>query len=156
MIKRPANKKIFRKLLWGGGLLILSGMGIYFYYATLTYEDTASLKAEYNFHAGDFIREFENNNREANRKYAEKIIAISGLITATESAGTTINIKMEDKGTGSYIIFAFQEQHLAEARSLHAGDSVTIKGSCSDGIFSEILGSYFISFKRSTLTENFN
>jgi hypothetical protein len=58
---------------------------------------------------------------------------------------------MEDSSSGSYLIFAFQKQHLDEARLLKPPDIVTIKGSCSDGIYSQILGTYFVSFKRSTL-----
>jgi hypothetical protein len=58
---------------------------------------------------------------------------------------------MKDTTTGSYAIFAFQQNHMAEAKALKPGDKVTIKGSCSDGVYSEILGTYFISFKRSTV-----
>jgi hypothetical protein len=67
-----------------------------------------------------------------------------------------MNIKMTDTATGSYLIFAFQQQHLDQAKSLKPGDKATIKGSCSDGIYSEILGTYFVSFKRSTIEEQTN
>jgi len=70
---------------------------------------------------------------------------------ATEPADKTMIIKITDITTGSYLIFAFQPQHLAKAKPLKEGDRVTIKGSCSDGVYSEILGTYFISFKRSTI-----
>ena len=73
------------------------------------------------------------------------------MVTESEAADTTINIKMADTATGSYLIFAFQQQYLQQAKTLKVGDKATIKGSCSDGIYSEILGTYFISFKRSTL-----
>jgi hypothetical protein len=43
---------------------------------------------------------------------------------------------------------------MAEAKRLKPGENVLIKGSCSDGIYSEILGIYFISFKRSTVEKN--
>lgn len=154
MIKRPTNKKLFRSLLIAGGILLLSGVAVYVYNATLTHPDTADLKAEYSFEAISFIKEFENDQQAANKKFAEKIIAINGVVTATETADTTINIKMEDSTSGSYIIFAFQDGHLDEAKTINPGDKVTIKGSCSDGIYSEILGSYFISFKRSTISDN--
>ena len=151
MLKNPKYKRIFKVSLVGGiGLLIL-GVIVYFYYAKLEYEDTAALKADYKVEAIPFIREFEKDYKAANNKYAEKIIAVTGIITAKETADTTINIKMADTSTGSYLIFAFQEQHLDEAKQLNEGESVTIKGSCSDGVYSEILGSYFVSFKRSTV-----
>lgn len=151
MPENPRNKKILRWSLLAGGSLIVIGVAAYFYFASLTYEDTADLKAEYTTEAIPFIKEFEADYKTANKKYAEKIIAVSGTVTATEPADTTMNIKMADSTTGSYLIFAFQQQHIAEAKSLKEGDRVTIQGSCSDGVYSEILGTYFISFKRSTV-----
>ena len=138
-------------VLIGAGILLAIGTVVYFYFASLTNEDTASLKVDYQVEALPFIKEFEKDHQAANKKYAEKIIAVTGTVTATEPADTTMNIKMTDTTTGSYLIFAFQEQHIPEAKKIKAGDKVTIKGSCSDGVYSEILETYFISFKRSTL-----
>lgn len=135
----------------GGGTLVVIGLGFYFYFANLTYNDTATVKTDFTVNALSFIKEFETDYKAANTKYADKIIEVSGTVTATEAADTTMNIKMADTTTGSYLIFAFQQQHLAQAKSIKEGDKVTIKGSCSDGVYSEILGTYFISFKRSTL-----
>lgn len=149
MLKSPKNKKILKWLLTGGAGLLLIGIAVYFYFATRTHEDTANLEVEYTVEAIPFIKEFEKDYKSANKKYAEKIIAVKGIVTATEPADTTMNIKMADTTTGSYLIFAFQNQHMPEAKRLKEGDEVVIKGSCSDGVFSEILGTYFISFKRS-------
>jgi len=138
-------------MLIGGSILLVAGLAVYFYYATRTHEDTAALKVDYTVKAIPFIKEFEKDYKAANKKYAEKIIAVKGIVTATEPADTTVNIKMADTTTGSYLIFAFQNQHMPEAKRVKEGDEVVIKGSCSDGVYSEILGTYFISFKRSTI-----
>lgn len=151
MLRHPRNKKIVKRLLLAGAILLLIGTAVYFYFATLTHSDTSDIKADYTVEAIPFIKEFEKDYKAANNKYAEKIIAVSGVVTASLLADTTINIEMKDTATGSYAIFAFQQQHMNEAKSIKAGDKVTIKGSCSDGIYSEILGTYFISFKRSVI-----
>src|SRR4026208_58641 len=148
MLKNPKHKKVLKWLLIGGGALLLTGIAIYFYYATRTHDDTATLEVDYTVEAIPFIKEFEKSYQAANKKYAEKIIAVKGPVTATEAADTTMNVKMTDTTTGSYLIFAFQDQHMAEAKGLKEGNDVVIKGSCSDGVYSEILGTYFISFKR--------
>ena len=154
MLKNPKNKKTLKWLLIAGGSLLLTGLAVYFYFATLSHDDTANLKADYTVEAIAFIKEFEKDYKIANKKYAEKIIAVKGIVTEIEPADTTINIKMVDTTTGSYLIFAFQEQHMAEAKKLKPGENVLIKGSCSDGIYSDILGTYFVSFKRSTIEKN--
>jgi hypothetical protein len=151
MLKHPRNKRILKWFLVTGILVLLGGIFLYFYYATRTYEDTAKLKVDYTVEAIPFIKEFEKDYKAANKKYAEKISAVKGVVTATEPADTTMNIKMTDTATGSYLIFAFQSQDMNKAKKLEPGDNVVIKGSCSDGVFSEILGTYFISFKRSTV-----
>ena len=151
MLKTHMSKKVLKWLLISGGSLLLIAIIAYFYYATRTHEDTAGLTVDYTVEAIPFIKEFEKDYKAANKKYAEKIIAVKGVVTATEPADTTMNIKMADTTTGSYLIFAFQNQDMPEAKKLREGDEVVIKGSCSDGVFSEILGTYFISFKRSTV-----
>jgi tRNA_anti-like len=151
MGQNPKNKKALKWLLIGAGALLLIGAAAYFYFATLTHDDTASLKADFKVEAISFIKEFEKDYKAANKKYAEKIIAVKGIVTETEPADTTMNIKMTDTTTGSYLIFAFQNNDMTKAKKIKAGDNVTIKGSCSDGIYSDILGTYFVSFKRSTI-----
>jgi len=154
MLKHPKNNKILKwSAVIAGGLLLLGG-AVYFYFATLTHDDTAKLKVDYVVEAIPFIKEFEKDYLAANKKYAEKIISVKGIVTATEPADTTMNIKMTDTTTGSYLIFAFQDKHMSEAKKLKPGDNTVIKGSCSDGIYSDILGIYFVSFKRSTVENN--
>jgi tRNA_anti-like len=145
------RKSWLKKILITGFVLLLIGAGVIWYIFNEKHDDTAAVKSDYVTEAIPFIKEFEKDIKEANKKYAEKIIEVTGIVTESEAADTTINIKMTDTTSGSYLIFAFQQQHLQEAKTLKVGDRATIKGSCSDGIFSDILGTYFISFKRSTL-----
>jgi len=55
---------------------------------------------------------------------------------------------MADTASGSYIIFAFQQQHRGEAKKIKMGDMVSIKGSCSGGAYSHMLETEYIAFKR--------
>lgn len=146
--KIPAKKILITAFV----ILIALAVAVWYVFSE-KHDDTAKVKADYTIPAMSLIKEFETDITSANRKYAEKIIEVTGTVTDIETADTTINIKMVDTVTGSYLIFAFQQQHLRESKTLKKGDKATIRGSCSDGIFSEILGTYFISFKRSTLIE---
>lgn len=145
-------KKTWQKLLLGGFILILIGAGIYWYIATDTFSDTKGRKAEFSVKADDFLKEFQADSKNANLKYTEKIVEISGTVSATEAADSSINIKITDTTSGSYVIFAFQDKDMDEARSVKPGDQVTIKGSCSGGVYSSILETWAITFKRSTLS----
>jgi tRNA_anti-like len=145
-----------KELVYGVAGLILFGAGSFVYKKVMTeeYADTKSGKADYIVDALPFIKSFESGDS-ANKKYREKIISVRGRIAELEEADSTINVKFIDTTNGSYVIFAFQQQSLNEAKSLQEGDSVAIKGSCNGGEHSDILGATFISFKRSTLDKKY-
>jgi hypothetical protein len=118
------------------------------------FEDTANTKAVYTVNAIDLIKEFQANDSLANAKYQEKIITVNGNISEVEIPNdSTVNIKFVDTTNGSYAIFPFHDEHLAEIKKLKKGDMVSLKGSCSGGVYSEILGTHSITFKRSTLNK---
>lgn len=146
------TKNPWRKhLLVGGLLLVIAFAAVYWYVATDKYGNTKNVKSAYTVEAIPFIKEFIENDSLANARYTDQVITVKGSVSAIETADTTINIKFIDTTTGSYAIFAFQQQHLAEAKTVKVGDQVAIKGSCSGGIYSDILEATSISFKRSTL-----
>lgn len=148
MTSTGKKKHWLKRVLIGGLLILLAGAGTILLIFTEKFTDTSKRQAAFTVNAMDFIAEFQKNDSLANKKYAEKIITVNGRVFETEAADTTINIKMVDTLTDAYIIFAFQQQHLTEAKQLKEGDSVSIKGSCSGGTYSEILETEFVTFKR--------
>ena len=147
------TKPKIKKFILAGLLIVLVACGVVWYIFTEKFADTSNEKATYTLNALDLIKEFKKNDSLANKKYAEQIIAVSGIVTEVENADTSVNIKLRDTATGSYVIFAFQQQHLNEAKGLKKGDSVTIKGSCSGGAYSDILETEYITFKRCALSK---
>lgn len=152
MLTTKINKR-YKKWMIAGLVLLLAAGAFMGYILTEKFTDTGMMKADYTVNAPDFIKEFQQDMNLANKKYAEKIIVVNGTVSAVEAADTTVNIKMIDTTGGAYIIFAFQQQHLAEAKAMQAGDEVSIKGSCSGGAYSNILETEYISFKRSAVNK---
>lgn len=140
--------KRYKKWLIALLVLFMAVVAVIWYLFNLKYDDTATVKPDYTVNANDFIKEFRQNMTNANKKYSEKIIVVNGTISQIEAADTTANIKMIDTTSGAYIIFAFQQQHLNEAKAMKEGEQVSIKGSCSNGSFSNILETEYITFKR--------
>lgn len=142
------SKSNRKKWLIGALILLLAGVAVAWWIFTAKFDDTSKVQSDFTVTAPAFIKEFQQDIKKANEKYSEKIIVVSGAVAKIETVDTTANVKMIDSQTGDYIIFAFQQQHLAEARALKEGDAVSIKGSCSNGVYSDILGVTNISFKR--------
>lgn len=152
MEKGSDKKSWIRKLLLAGILLLLTAIGIAWYLFTDKFEDTAKTEAAYTVTALDLIQEFKKNDSAANKKYADKILNVTGRITSIEPADSSVNLKITDP-EGSYIIFAFQQKDMTLAKNIKQGDSVAIKGSCSGGTYSEILETEYITFKRCTINK---
>jgi tRNA_anti-like len=118
-----------------------------------TFETTDNIKADYILSSEELIKEFMVNDTAANKKYLDKVLAISGPVAsidiATDSSST---IKFADS-TGSYAIFSLEKTQLNKVKMIKAGDTVSVKGVCSGRMFSEILGTTTISFKRSILNK---
>jgi len=145
---KKLSKSSIKKFLIAIAILVAIGIAAVWYIFTETFTDTAIEKAAFTVTAHLFIKEFETDLVKSNKKYTEQIITVNGRIDAIENADTTVNIKMADSTTGSYAIFAFQQKDMAKVKQLKEGDSVSIKGSCSGGAYSDILQMHFINFKR--------
>lgn len=138
----------YKKWLLALFIVVLTGGAGIWYLFTEKFTDTMEVKADFTVNAMDFIQEFKQDMAAANKKYSEKIVVVNGLVSEIDVVDTTANIKMVDTTSGAYIIFAFQRQHLNEAKQMREGDSVSIKGSCSNGVYSSILETEYIAFKR--------
>jgi hypothetical protein len=145
-----------KKFLWMLFAVLAIAFGSILYVFNLKFADAKSEPSLFSVSAPALIEEFTKDADAANQKYVEKIVTVNGNVTSKEIVDSIVNIKMEDNLTGNYIIFAFQDQYMKEAKQIEQGDKVAIKGSCSGGIYSEILESVSISFKRCTLMSKEN
>jgi hypothetical protein len=156
MTVKSANKKGWiKKALYAFLFVLVLGGAAYWYIMNEKFDDTAAAQSAYTVSAQDLINAYQSNDSLANATYREQIITVQGRVTEVEAADTTVNIKFTDPVTGSYLIFDFQSQHVADAKVVQAGDSVSIKGSCSGNIFSQLRKAHMISFKRSVLVNKF-
>jgi hypothetical protein len=153
MISKSKKGGWLKKALLITVLLIIAGIGIYWYWATDRFADTKNRKSAYELGAQEMISEFEKDMAVANGKYSGKIITVTGIVSEIERADTTMNILFKDTISGSYAIFTFQQQHQEEAKTVKPGDSISIKGACSGAVFSPRRQITSIAFQRSTLNK---
>lgn len=155
-MKLPFTRKIRLRIFWicfASGLAV--GGAVFIYLVTEKFDDTKKLKADYVKGAIPILSEFDANDSLANVNYRDRMIDIRGRITEIEAADTNINLKIVDTLSGSYLIFDFQKQDAQAIKSLQVGDSVLLRASCSGSIFSKLLNSRSIQFKRASLIQKF-
>lgn len=147
-------KQMVSKIIW----LLIGPVFAYGAYAvgekyimSETHAATENVKADYTVNSADLIKEFLTTDTATNRKYLDKTMVVNGNTSAIEIlADSTSTIRFEDS-TGSYAIFSLEKSELPRVKNIKAGDPVSLKGVCSGSIFSEILGTTSISFKRAIL-----
>jgi hypothetical protein len=132
---------------WGGFQLASS------YLENKTHDDTASVKSAYTVTATALIDEFKANDTLANKKYADQFVTVEQAkiaeVKVASDSSATIEVKND---AGDYIIFAFEGEAVKKVKEVKAGETITIKGSCSGGGLS-ILDVINIEFKRSIINK---
>ena len=155
-MKLPFTRKIRLRLFWACLALGLGvGGAIFYYLVTEKFDDTKSVKADFVTNALSLIREFDANDSLYNAKYRDQMIDVRGRVTEIEAADSSANLKIVDSIGGSYLIFDFQQQDAFAVKGLQSGDSVLLRGSCSGSIFSRLLNTRSIQFKRTSLIQKF-
>lgn len=119
-----------------------------------THKQTQDVKADFVTTADNLLKEFLANDTAANKKYLDKMVEVKLANTEVQvQEDSTSTLKFADS-TGSYLIFSFDKEQLSQVKQIQPAGEVTVKGVCSGSIFSEILGTTSISFKRSTIKNN--
>ncbi|NMH29408.1 OB-fold protein [Flavobacterium silvaticum] len=101
-------------LLIGLLLVVLAGATGYYYMMNGGRRDIASEESAYSISPETLLAEFTTNANEANKKYLEKPISVSGTITAINTLDVTV---------GGNVICSF-----STAPNLKTGAKITIKG----------------------------
>ncbi len=151
-----ASYAVLKKTLWilaGPVFVFISFLVIEKYLMGKTYDDTNNVKADYTITASELLTEFAVNDSAANKKYREKIVSVSGVASHVEvAADSTVTIKFIGT-TNHYIIFPLDKSLFERSKNLAAGQTVSLKGSCSGSSYSMILDSTSIDFKRTTFNK---
>lgn len=119
-----------------------------------TFAATEDVKADFTLDAGSLIKEFLQNDTAARNKYLEKVLVVNGKITKLELLADSSSTVSFADSTGSYAIFSLEKEQYKKIKELKDGDSVSMKAVCSGSMYSEILGSTAITFKRATFNSD--
>lgn len=84
--------------------------------------------------AAQLVKEYQENEQEANKKYLDKALQVTGAVSQldkNQEGKTTVMLSSDDAMTG--VLCTLKE----EAGTIAAGSTITIKGFCS-GMLSDV------------------
>ena len=124
-------KKVLLVLL----ALAALGAGIGFYMFNKPLTSTQSMKTDYKIESNALLTAFEENEVEANAKYLDKVIEMTGEIDKVEIKDEKTSVYIATDNPPSSIIFQL-EQPLED---LSEGQVVTLKGICTGYLMDVVL-----------------
>ncbi|MBI5856423.1 MAG: hypothetical protein HZB42_02135 [Sphingobacteriales bacterium] len=136
------RKKIIRYILVSL-FVIVAAAALYIYKEyNRRHKDTASLKPDYSTEAASFIKEFENNEKAANKKFLDKVIRVEGVVKeVVKDEKGFYTLALGDTASMSSVRCNIDSMHTKEAVAVMKGNKVAIKGICSGFNADELLGS---------------
>ncbi len=149
-----ASLSFGNKILWlliGPVFAVAGFMLVKNHLETQTFDSTANLKPDYTLQSDVLISEFLTGDSAANKKYMDKIILVDGKASSVNILPDSTAVIQFADSTGSYAVFSLEKTEYETVKNIKPGDAVAVKGVCSGSIFSEILQTTSVNFKRSTL-----
>ncbi len=120
-----------RKYFWGILVLLLLVAGIYIYKEyNRTLADVKSLEPEYSADAVSLIKEFEQNETEAQKKYRglNVVLSVNGILKGIETENNNYTLLLGDTAAMSSVRCRMDSTYTNEVKNLNKGRMVTIKG----------------------------
>ena len=126
------------RILFGLIMLVILCSGAAMYLYNKPSELSVSGRAAYTVSASEIFTEFETNEAQANKKFLNQIVSVTGQVTdvrAVDSVGVNITL-----GTGNGIFgVSCQVADPREANGLRNGQQVKIKGLCTGMLMDVVL-----------------
>ena len=90
--------------------------------------------------AADLLNEYSSNKSEADQKYLDKVVTISGKVANAVETESGYNIEIEGKDELETISCAFDKSTLDGANLPEEGSSITVKGKITGYTEEELMG----------------
>jgi hypothetical protein len=137
-MQKSTKKKVFVAISM---MTLVAGLYGYMEY-TRGSKDLLYTKADYITIAKDLTKEFEENEKVANEKFINKIIAVNGSVKdVIEDGDKFYTVMLGDGASKSSVRCSMDANHQPEAASLQLQRNVTIKGICTGFNADDLLGS---------------
>jgi hypothetical protein len=122
-------------------LVVLAAGGWYAwkeYYRTN--EDLLQKSPDFSFSATELIAAFEKDTAASNRRYVDKVIAVSGNVKSIDGNGNPVVIALGETGQMSSIQCSMDSAHANTYNGVKEGDQLQIKGICTGGKTEDLFG----------------
>ena len=122
-------------------IVILLVLGFFGYkYVYHSHKDIENATSDFSISVTQLISEYATNETEANTKYLDKVISVSGKVkeVTTEATGA-ITIFLDSGDPLAAVTCSFYDDEAASVKGLKPGEEVSIKGKCTGKLMDVVL-----------------
>ena len=127
------------KILIGFFLVVIIGLTASLYYYNKPHVNIEKSDAAYRLTAQNLIKEYQDNEKNTNEKYTEKVIQIEGDVSEISTLRGNSVVTLNDPDSESSIICHMQAEDNKRALTLKKGERITIKGVCTGYLLDVIM-----------------
>ncbi len=120
-----------RKYFWGILVILLLIAGIYVYKEyNRTTADVKKLEPNFSTEAVTLIKEFEQNEANAQKKYngLNIVLSVKGYLKGIEMEGNNYTLLLGDSASMSSVRCRMDSTHVTDAKNINKGALVTVNG----------------------------
>ncbi|MEP7269222.1 MAG: hypothetical protein ABI844_16495 [Saprospiraceae bacterium] len=127
-----------RKIIAVVGILGILSLLIGYKMYNKPHADIAEAKSIATFSAADLQKTFSDKEEEANTKYLDKVITVSGKIMSQKTEGDKVILQLETGDPMSTVICNLDPFSTHRRKEFKEGEMVQFKGTCS-GYLSDVI-----------------
>ena len=127
------------KITIGFFLTVIIGLIASLYYYNKPHVNVEKSNAVYSLTAQNLIKEYQENEKNTNEKYTERVIQIEGDVYDISTLRGNTVVTLKDSVSESSIICHMQAEDNKRVLSLKKGARVTIKGVCTGYLLDVIM-----------------
>lgn len=119
-------------------VVIVIGYGFYLYFKP--HPDIAKMDADHRVNARALFSEYSTQEAEANAKYLDKILEVTGIVASMSEGGMrspSLTFETDDLMYG--VICEFDSNYIHQLDGVSVGDQVTVKGKCAGKLMDVVL-----------------
>jgi hypothetical protein len=119
-----------KKIIFGISILLCCLIAWEIYKTFKPHRNVSGDETAATLSAQDLYRDFQQDEKLANKKWVGKVIEVSGTISSVNESDSYISINLKATADGG-INCSVLKKDLETGEKFKTGDSVTIKGKCS-------------------------
>ena len=133
-------KKLFFIIIVVVALLLLFALGSFLYLNFMPEKNINKAKVDHTLSADKLFTEFDNNEAQANKKYMDRIIEVSGNIAeiSKDQKGAMV-VTLRNKDAFSGVLCTLQEDETKALTNYKVNQPIKIRGVCTGMLMDVVL-----------------